>query len=259
MTEGWDCPPVSCVLMARPTKLEGLYQQIVGRGLRPSPQTGKVDCLVLDVVGVSRVLKLRTLVDLLPDAEVRQAPGVPRQCADCGGYRPGALEADPSLGELCECERDRDGGAGRRKPENPTYESVDLLVASSPFVWLRTFRGRPFLLSGDRIGCVWEMADGTYSAGHDGQRGPVEGGEWLGHGLGVDAARQLVEGWAQSYAGRPMRDTAMRRRKPTRGRIREARSHGLAAADMYETRGELDDALSVVIASSRFDRFGRAA
>ena len=33
LTEGWDCPPVSCVILARPTKQLGLYRQMAGRGL----------------------------------------------------------------------------------------------------------------------------------------------------------------------------------------------------------------------------------
>lgn len=49
LTEGWDCPPVSCVVLARPTKSRGLWRQMVGRALRPAP--GKVDCLVLDHAG----------------------------------------------------------------------------------------------------------------------------------------------------------------------------------------------------------------
>lgn len=35
LTEGWDCPPVKCVQMARPTKSLTLYMQTVGRALRP--------------------------------------------------------------------------------------------------------------------------------------------------------------------------------------------------------------------------------
>lgn len=35
LTEGWDCPSVKCVVMARPTKSLGLALQMMGRGLRP--------------------------------------------------------------------------------------------------------------------------------------------------------------------------------------------------------------------------------
>ena len=48
MTTGVDAPFVSCIILARPTKSEMLFIQIVGRGLRTDPTSGKVDCLVLD-------------------------------------------------------------------------------------------------------------------------------------------------------------------------------------------------------------------
>lgn len=48
-TEGWDCPAVSCVVMARPTESMTLYLQAVGRGMRVFP--GKSDLLILDHAG----------------------------------------------------------------------------------------------------------------------------------------------------------------------------------------------------------------
>jgi superfamily II DNA or RNA helicase len=49
LTEGWDCPQVSCLVLARPTKHMGLYRQMAGRVLRPAP--GKTDALILDHAG----------------------------------------------------------------------------------------------------------------------------------------------------------------------------------------------------------------
>jgi DNA repair protein RadD len=49
LTEGWDCPPVSCAILARPTKQLGLYRQMVGRILRPAE--GKTDASILDHAG----------------------------------------------------------------------------------------------------------------------------------------------------------------------------------------------------------------
>ena len=46
LTEGWDCPSVDCVIVLRPTKVRGLYCQMVGRGTRLSP--GKKELLLLD-------------------------------------------------------------------------------------------------------------------------------------------------------------------------------------------------------------------
>lgn len=49
LTTGFDCPPVSCLIIARPTMSYNLHIQIIGRGTRISP--GKQDFLVLDHAG----------------------------------------------------------------------------------------------------------------------------------------------------------------------------------------------------------------
>lgn len=46
LTEGWDCPAVDCIVVLRPTKVRGLYCQMVGRGTRLYP--GKDHLLLLD-------------------------------------------------------------------------------------------------------------------------------------------------------------------------------------------------------------------
>lgn len=46
--EGMDCPDISCVVMARPTKSIGLYRQACGRGLRPSG----IETIIIDHGGV---------------------------------------------------------------------------------------------------------------------------------------------------------------------------------------------------------------
>lgn len=51
LTEGFDAPLIDCVVPARPTKSRALFQQMIGRGLRPYP--GKRDCLILDPVGAT--------------------------------------------------------------------------------------------------------------------------------------------------------------------------------------------------------------
>jgi superfamily II DNA or RNA helicase len=49
LTEGWDCPDIGCLILARPTKSLGLFRQMVGRALRPAP--GKSDAIILDHSG----------------------------------------------------------------------------------------------------------------------------------------------------------------------------------------------------------------
>lgn len=56
LTEGWDCPSVSCIVILRPTKVRGLYAQMVGRGTRLYP--GKEDMLILDFLWLTERLDL---------------------------------------------------------------------------------------------------------------------------------------------------------------------------------------------------------
>ncbi len=46
LIEGWDCPPVDCIVMLRPTKVRSLYSQAIGRGTRLFPD--KDHLLLLD-------------------------------------------------------------------------------------------------------------------------------------------------------------------------------------------------------------------
>ena len=91
LTEGWDQPDVSCVVLARPTKQMGLYRQMIGRVLRPFP--GKPDCLVLDHSGAThRHGFVEDHVDWTLDVDKRaDAPAHTARCASCSTTR------------LCDC------------------------------------------------------------------------------------------------------------------------------------------------------------
>lgn len=58
LTEGWDCPAVDCVVNLRATKSRSLYAQMVGRGTRLSPETGKDHLLLLDFLWMTDRLDL---------------------------------------------------------------------------------------------------------------------------------------------------------------------------------------------------------
>jgi DNA repair protein RadD len=49
LTEGFDCPPVGCIVLARPTKQIGLFRQMAGRGLRPAED--KANLILIDHSG----------------------------------------------------------------------------------------------------------------------------------------------------------------------------------------------------------------
>ena len=51
LTTGIDVPQVDMVVALRPSKSSGLVIQMIGRGMRLSPETGKIDCLLLDYAG----------------------------------------------------------------------------------------------------------------------------------------------------------------------------------------------------------------
>ncbi|WP_085830441.1 DEAD/DEAH box helicase [Collinsella vaginalis] len=76
LTEGWDCPPVDCIVNLRPTRSRSLYAQIVGRGTRLSPETGKTSLLLLDFLWAT------DRIDLVRPAHiVAQSPDVAAQPA----------------------------------------------------------------------------------------------------------------------------------------------------------------------------------
>jgi superfamily II DNA or RNA helicase len=63
LTEGFDEPSINAIALARPTQSRALYQQMIGRGLRPYP--GKGDCLVIDLIGNSSRHALISVASLL--------------------------------------------------------------------------------------------------------------------------------------------------------------------------------------------------
>ena len=94
----WD---VRCIVLARPTKSEALFVQILGRGMRPAP--GKDHCLVLDHSDTHMRLGMAEDIDReLSNAKAekaaqrRQADGrlpLPRPCPECGSLAsPGQKE-----------------------------------------------------------------------------------------------------------------------------------------------------------------------
>lgn len=87
LTEGWDCPAVSLVGLGRPTASRPLYAQMIGRGTRPHPASGKKDLMVLDYRWMSERHDIVTLVDIfqgdLSDAVVKKAKDKAEDSAEC--------------------------------------------------------------------------------------------------------------------------------------------------------------------------------
>ena len=83
LTEGWDCPTVDCIVVLRPTKMRGLYCQMIGRGTRISP--GKDHLLLLDFLWLTERHDLcRPACLIAENAEVSEAITKRLQDADEG-------------------------------------------------------------------------------------------------------------------------------------------------------------------------------
>ncbi|PCH33701.1 nucleoside triphosphate hydrolase protein [Wolfiporia cocos MD-104 SS10] len=71
LTEGADIPNIDCVIIARPTRSRNVFSQMIGRGMRLSPETGKTDCRIIDFVdstnSVSGIVSTPTLFGLDPN------------------------------------------------------------------------------------------------------------------------------------------------------------------------------------------------
>lgn len=70
--EGWDAPHCSAVGVIRPTNQWYRFCQMVGRGTRIHPQSGKTDCLIIDYDWKTRsdVKDLCTIIDIFDDGSL---------------------------------------------------------------------------------------------------------------------------------------------------------------------------------------------
>ena len=86
LTTGFDAPHTDCLAFARATMSPTLWAQMLGRGMRLSPDTDKTDCLVLDFAG--NLQRLGPVDDIRPPRAPgkRDEPGdaPAKMCDQCG-------------------------------------------------------------------------------------------------------------------------------------------------------------------------------
>lgn len=150
LTEGFDAPCVSCIVIARPTRSAPLYQQMVGRALRPQLELAPEDrghALVLDVVGAGKTHDLRSLLDLsLPDdnpyGDEQDGADAPF-CLTCEMERP------------CLCVEEEGEDKAGFEPELYTgpveYVEFDPLGRDTDHAWNKTEGGTFFLAAGKNV------------------------------------------------------------------------------------------------------------
>jgi superfamily II DNA or RNA helicase len=101
LTEGFDCPDIGCLILARPTKSLGLYRQMIGRALRPAP--GKDDAVILDHAGA-------VFMHGLPDDPIEWSLAEDRRAENKAHAARGTHKA-PALVDCPECHAVRFQGA----------------------------------------------------------------------------------------------------------------------------------------------------
>lgn len=136
LTEGWDHPPTSCVVLLRPSSYKSTMIQMVGRGLRtvsPDEHPGiiKTDCIVLDF-GTSTLLHGSLEQDVDLDGHEANGEAPTKDCPECGAVVPISVTECP----LCNHVWER-GGDGEPLGDFIMSE-VDLLKRSS-FRWCDLF------------------------------------------------------------------------------------------------------------------------
>jgi superfamily II DNA or RNA helicase len=108
LTEGYDNPATSCIIVARPTRSQALFIQMIGRGTRLYP--GKRNCLILDVADVSGKMNViapvtlsgalgLTATDGKPTKEVQSVVKQLKMKLRADGLGPGVEEADAEGGK----------------------------------------------------------------------------------------------------------------------------------------------------------------
>jgi superfamily II DNA or RNA helicase len=238
LTEGFDAPWCSAVVIARPTSSAPLYIQMAGRGLRPHP--GKRDALILDVAGVTGRHKLASVVDLAGADRVEE---LPEELAE--------YDEIDLLG-LDEAAREASGAprAEEDRVDGPlTHEIVDLFGLRRE-AWLRTRRGVWFLSVADKLIFLAPGAEaGTYSVARC--ETLSTGGEFLQQNLDLEMAMSWGEQYAAESSVLTRRGAAWRRKPPSQGQTNHAVRLGLDPGDL--DRGQLSDAISTTLASERLD------
>jgi len=141
LTEGWDHPPTSCVVLLRPSSYKSTMIQMVGRGLRtvdPEEHPGivKTDCVVLDF-GTSSLIHGTLEQDVDLDGKTGTGEAPTKSCPACAAEIPLAATECPLCGELL-LQEEGETDADAVPLSGFVMTEIDLLKRSS-FAWVDLF------------------------------------------------------------------------------------------------------------------------
>lgn len=252
LTEGFDWPRARVAVIARPTQSAPLYQQMVGRVLRPFP--GQDQALILDVVGASLMHNLASLIDLSEkDVKIRDGESLAEALEREEAERDDRDEVEPTLyrGDTVAADFDPLGRAAKR-------------------VWARTRGGTAFLAVSDRYVFLVpatgpDAAPGTWDVAWAAADRPIGGryGAFLHRGVELGYAARWAElhvdelatgsreGNARSFTSKR---SAWRKSHPSGTQVRLAARFGITVeGDM--NAGELSELIDGAKASPTVDTF----
>ena len=167
LTEGWDHPPTSCVVLLRPSSAKSTMIQMIGRGLRTvnaqeHPNLIKQDCIILDF-GTSSIMQGTLEQDIDLDGILTTAEPLVMGCPSCGSQIPLASYECPICGEELRSES--------QKAEKELVTSIEMmeinLLNRSSFEWVDLFEDHSaFLSTGFNAWAgVFKYQDHWYSVG----------------------------------------------------------------------------------------------
>jgi hypothetical protein len=152
LTEGWDHPPTSCVVLLRPSSYKSTMIQMVGRGLRtvdPAEFAGviKTDCVVLDF-GTSSLTHGTLEQDVDLDGATGSGDALTKTCPDCAADIPLAARECPICGALLVEEDEAESQEGELGDALSGFvmTEIDLLKRSS-FEWVDLFGSEDALMA----------------------------------------------------------------------------------------------------------------
>lgn len=134
LTEGWDHPPTSCVILLRPSSYKSTMIQMIGRGLRivhPSEYPGiiKKDCVVLDF-GTATLMHGSLEQEVMLDDQCIEGEAPYKECPECNAEVPLASRECPLCGYVWESQNISE----EEDTADFVMTEIDLLKRSS-FLW----------------------------------------------------------------------------------------------------------------------------
>lgn len=248
LTEGFDEPRADVVVVGRPTKSAPLYQQIVGRVLRPDltiPAEKREKALILDVVGAGSNNDLRSLIDLSPE-------------------RPLTRDDEEEL-SLLEMEdwllQDETSKGNNFELEDEIYRGDTDVVAFDPLhrdrMWDQTPGGTFYMSAGTaQYVFLYETEPALWSVVWCTKQGAIKAGMTQYVSLPLEEALLWAEEEAIERGGHGTKTLTSRKAKwrqeaPTDAQLRLAQARGINTEGM--NKGEVSEALDSITAARRID------